>query len=80
MAEFVNGVSTATEAQFALLDKQGGEIMLTSHRDATLLLLSGAPIDEPVVMHGPFVMNTAEEISQAIADFRSSRFGEIATV
>lgn len=76
----VNGVSAATEAQFALLDKQGGEIMLTSHRDATLLLLSGAPIDEPVVMHGPFVMNTAEEISQAIADFRSGRFGEIATV
>lgn len=80
MAEFVNGVSTATEAQFALLDKHGGEIMLTSNRDATLLLLSGAPIDEPVVMHGPFVMNTAEEISQAIADFRSGRFGEIATV
>lgn len=76
----VNGVSAATEAQFALLDKHGGEIMLTSNRDATLLLLSGAPIDEPVVMHGPFVMNTAEEISQAIADFRSGRFGEIATV
>lgn len=76
----VNGVATATEAQFALLDKAEGETMLTAHGDATVLLLSGEPIDEPVVMHGPFVMNTADEIRQAITDFKSGRFGEIATV
>ncbi|MDX0253024.1 pirin family protein [Sinorhizobium meliloti] len=74
----VNGVST-TEAQFALLDKQGGGIMLTAEGDATLLVLSGEPIKEPVVMHGPFVMNTSEEIRQAITDFQSGRFGAIAS-
>lgn len=74
----VNGVST-TEAQFALLDKQGGGIMLTAEADATLLVLSGEPIKEPVVMHGPFVMNTSEEIRQAITDFQSGRFGAIAS-
>jgi redox-sensitive bicupin YhaK (pirin superfamily) len=42
-----------------------------------VLILSGAPIDEPVVVHGPFVMNTADEIRQAMIDFESGRFGAI---
>ena len=40
-----------------------------------MLLLSGEPIDEPIVGHGPFVMNSREEIVQAIEDFNSGRFG-----
>jgi redox-sensitive bicupin YhaK (pirin superfamily) len=45
---------------------------------ASLLILRGEPIDEPVVMHGPFVMNTANEIRQAIDDFKKGRFASIA--
>lgn len=76
----VNGTATATNAEFVLLDKAGGEFMMTSHGDATVLVLSGEPINQPVAMHGPFVMNTPEEIRQAILDFQSGRFGEIATL
>jgi redox-sensitive bicupin YhaK (pirin superfamily) len=74
----VNGDAIIRSAEFALLDREGGKIMLEANGEASLLVLSGAPIDEPVVMHGPFVMNTKEEIRQAVADYQSGRFGEIA--
>jgi redox-sensitive bicupin YhaK (pirin superfamily) len=74
----VNGDAIAREAQFVLLDRTGGAVRLEANSDAKLLILSGAPIDEPVVMHGPFVMNTDREIRQAMIDFQSGRFGEIA--
>jgi redox-sensitive bicupin YhaK (pirin superfamily) len=73
----VNGDAVAREAQLVLLDRKGGEIALEASGDASLLILSGVPIDEPVVMHGPFVMNTADEIRQAMADFQSGKFGDI---
>jgi redox-sensitive bicupin YhaK (pirin superfamily) len=73
----INGSEVAREAQFALLDRGGGEVTIEANTEASVLILSGEPIDEPVAMHGPFVMNTAEEIRQAMADFQSGRFGAI---
>jgi redox-sensitive bicupin YhaK (pirin superfamily) len=76
-AILVNDSEIAREAQFVLLDRTGGEVTLEANSEATVLILSGEPIDEPVVMHGPFVMNTADEIRQAMLDFQSGRFGAI---
>jgi redox-sensitive bicupin YhaK (pirin superfamily) len=76
----VNGEREIREAQMALLSREGAETLLETSIDTTVLLLSGAPIDEPIVGYGPFVMNTAEEIQKAILDFNSGRFGEIPPV
>jgi redox-sensitive bicupin YhaK (pirin superfamily) len=53
-------------------------VFVDADSDATVLLLSGEPIDEPVVGYGPFVMNSQAEIAQAVNDFNSGRFGQIA--
>ena len=74
----VNGASAAGDAQWVLLERSGSGLSLQAETDAVLLVLSGEPIDEPVSGHGPFVMNTREEIVQAVNDFNSGRFGSIA--
>lgn len=74
----VNGREIAREAQMVLLDRTGEDVSIEANNDATLLVLSGEPIDEPVVGYGPFVMNTEAEIREAIDDFNNGRFGHIA--
>ncbi|HWL06184.1 MAG TPA: pirin family protein [Xanthobacteraceae bacterium] len=71
----VNGQEIAREAQMVLLGRNGGGVTIEANSDAKLLVLTGEPIDEPVVAHGPFVMNTVEEIRLAMRDFQSGRFG-----
>jgi len=73
----VNGNRSARDAQFVLLDRKGGSFEVTADSDATVLLLSGEPLEEPVAMRGPFVMNTNEELQDAFADFRTGKFGAI---
>lgn len=50
-------------------------VIENGNNEAHFLLLQGKPINEPVVQHGPFVMNTSEEIHQAFLDYRSTQFG-----
>lgn len=72
----VNG-EVVHEAQMALLEREDDGLRLEANSDATLLVLSGEPINEPIVGHGPFVMNTQAEIATAINDFNAGRFGRI---
>ncbi|RLK57248.1 hypothetical protein BCL79_1653 [Stenotrophomonas rhizophila] len=74
----VNGSQTVHEAQLVMLDRDGSALRIEANSDATVLVLSGEPIDEPIVGYGPFVMNSQDDIRQAFADFNGGRFGQIA--
>ncbi|HEN3259987.1 TPA: pirin family protein [Yersinia enterocolitica] len=73
----VNGDAIARDAEMVLLGSAGSNVTIEANNDAVLLLLSGEPIDEPIIGYGPFVMNTQEQIAEAIADFNSGRFGSM---
>ena len=71
------GPDRASAFHLAELSEEGDHVLLEAHTDALLLFGHAAPIGEPVVAHGPFVMNTREEIAAAIADYQAGRFQQL---
>lgn len=70
----VNG-ETVKQDSFVLFNNDGEQFEIAALEDAVVLVLSGEPIDEPIAAYGPFVMNTDEEIRQAISDLNLGKFG-----
>jgi quercetin 2,3-dioxygenase len=72
----VNG-ERASGPELVLLDRDGDAVVIEAAGEATLLVLGGEPLGEPIAGHGPFVMNTEGEIRRAILDFNSGAFGRV---
>lgn len=73
----VNGSEAIEAAEVGLFDRAGKSIQIECVKDTTALLLCGEPIDEPIVGQGPFVMNTFQEIRQAMEDYWSGKMGHL---
>jgi len=76
----INGKGTVNGSEFnshdfVLFENEGETIKIKTQSNSTLLFLSGAPIMEPIAQYGPFVMNSMQEIYQAIEEFNSGKFG-----
>lgn len=71
------GGKTASAGELLLFANDGDGLTLTATADAHVIVLSGEPIDEPIVQYGPFVMNDIQGIEQAVADINRGKFGPI---
>ncbi|RYG39833.1 MAG: pirin family protein [Chitinophagaceae bacterium] len=69
--------TTAPADHFIVFKNEGETIHISASEDAVLLVLSGEPIDEPIAQSGPFLMNTWEEVEQAIRDVSLGKFGTL---
>ncbi len=71
------GGFSARAGELLLFENDGARLELVAEEDTHLVVLAGEPIDEPIVQYGPFVMNTPEEIRQAMIDVERGKFGPI---
>jgi len=70
----INNSVTMNDAELAFFERKGKTVTLTALKDSTMLAMNGEPINEPIAGYGPYVMNTEDEIRQAIEDFDSGLF------
>jgi redox-sensitive bicupin YhaK (pirin superfamily) len=73
----VNDSEVAPVDNFVLFKNDGEEIHIEAEEDSVILVMSGEPLNEPIAAYGPFLMNTQEEIKQALEDFQAGKFGEL---
>ena len=78
---FANGTAVPVQRMALLANEPASDgVRIEASADAKALLIAGRPLNEPIAQYGPFVMNTTDEIYQALADFRDGRLGERAEV
>lgn len=73
----VNASQTVDDVHIALFGQRGERVVLEAKQEATILVLSGKPIAEPIARYGPFVMNTRDEIIQAVQDYQAGKMGHL---
>lgn len=73
----VNDKKVVRDAELVIFDRSGTTVQLEANNDAKLLVLTGEPINEPVVGYGPFVMNTTEQIHESITAFNQNKMGQM---
>jgi len=71
----VNGQENVPTDHFVLFENEGEDFTIEATEDSVILILSGEPLYETIVPHGPFVMNSKAEIMQAFDDFNTGKFG-----
>jgi quercetin 2,3-dioxygenase len=74
----INGEEKAPTNNFVLFKNEGENFTIEASEDSIILIISGMPLNEPIYPHGPFVMNSREEIMQAFEDYNLGRFGYLA--
>jgi len=72
-----SGGEPARAGELLLFARDGERVLLTADEESHVLILAGEPIAEPVVQYGPFVMNSVEDIRQAVSDVSQGRFGPV---
>jgi redox-sensitive bicupin YhaK (pirin superfamily) len=65
------------DRHMAILTNTGDGVLVEAGQDSRFLLIAGRPLAEPIVQHGPFVMNTPEQIQQAMRDYQAGKFSAV---
>ena len=65
------------EAELAVVTSTGRPITIAAEQEATILVMAGEAINEPIARYGPFVMNTKAELVQAVEDYQAGKMGHL---